>query len=208
MIRADLIRQRRQELKLTRRDLADQTGLSWAAIEDLEERGYQPDLTLTSLARLAAALAVTPVQLLASSEPGDATPDAAQLGALLYRHADGLQTHALQTAMGWSAERLEHATANLEARLADCGLGLARGTQFLRLTSAAVDSTEIERRLAPLDIEHARVLLDVVRKHRRHRTDFDATDQRRLQTLIGQGLIGDYGRLNPTPELRRSLDLH
>ena len=129
---ADLRRQR----SLSRKELERAAGLSHGALARIETGDADALLTLTQLARLAAALGVTPLDLLTSrpaarstaetDHSGGLTVETAQLLSLLLADGGVLSRDLVARSLGWDLRRLLAATARLEQQAPELGLEVVR----------------------------------------------------------------------------------
>lgn len=206
MLNGTLINRQRLVLGLTRHELAKASGVSWQTLEKLERSsGAEATVLLSTLRRVAHALGLKPTDLLADDDRAGGTPlDATVVGTVLATHAQGLTDDVLARALGWSTERVRDAIATLNEQLQTVGQTVRRVDGRSQLAPAkstlhARQAQALARRSDPLDTDHARTLLRVLRRHSRNRywEDFTADDRRHLMHLIAQGVLEDEG--GPVP---------
>jgi DNA-binding Xre family transcriptional regulator len=215
MVNGHLISKQRIALKLTRHDLAKASGLSWQALEQLEDTYSNHDrLPLSCLSGIAGALGLKPSELLdRDHDPRGQPQDAAIIGRALAAHPEGLHDDVLARALQWPTQRVRDAIATLADQLPAIGQTLRRVHGHSRLAAAisALDPRRTEaiaRAADPLDPDHARVLLRVLRGHSRNGywKEFTAAERDRLMCLINQGvLVDEGGTAQPSLETREAL---
>lgn len=215
MLNGTLINRQRLVLGLTRHELAKASGVSWQALEKLE-RSNSADATvlLSTLRRVAHALGLKPTDLLTDDTPaGSAPPDATVIGTVLATHTQGFTDDVLARALGWPTERVRDAITTLTEQLQPVGQTVRRVDGHSQLAPAkstlhARQAQALARRSNPLDADHARTLLRVLRRHNRNRywEDFTADDRRHLMHLLAQGVLEDEGAtVHPSVQTREAL---
>lgn len=123
-----LLEDRRRELGLSMRFVAQEAGVSLTALANLERTGEAGYLTLNTARLIATTLALRLSDLLVEEEllgdgrEPDKAPHAAEIGSALFRHAEGLAPHALAIGLGCSADEVERTLSVLNAALQPCGL--------------------------------------------------------------------------------------
>lgn len=151
---ADLIRRRRDELRLSQRQLAAQLGVTGAVVRGLEAGTNHTTVSVGLLDQLARALAVDPGTLFARTGDADETAgsDAATLGAALRAVDTSIPVTVLADQLGWDRDRIHAAIAELAEQLPRCGMRLRHVSGRLN----------IERAVEPIDREQ---LQATVRAH-------------------------------------------
>ena len=195
MVNGHLISKQRIALKLTRHDLAKASGLSWQALERLEDTHGNDRLPLSCLSQVAGALGLRTSDLLDRDHDARGQPrDAAIVGRALAAHPEGFHDDVLARALEWPTQRVRNAIATLADQLPAIGQTLRRVHGHSRLAAAIspLDQKRTEaiaRAAQPLDLDDARVLLRVLRGHSRNGywKEFTAAERDRLMRLINQG---------------------
>jgi transcriptional regulator with XRE-family HTH domain len=155
LLDTDLIRRRRQELGLSREEVARASGLALTALSRLEADEGTAALNIEQLFALAAFLGLDPRDLLRGSgaRANDATgvsldPDVTRL-ALLLLGSNGPVTRDLAArALDWPLQRVVDTIDRLESASATLGVTLSRHGYSVKLTRLA--DPEGRRRLALL----------------------------------------------------------
>lgn len=132
MLDASLIRERRLDLNMSKRNLAETADISTTVLRSIEAGWNHHKLELGKVARLAAALSLSIPDLLvdsAATRPqapsGPETPDdAQQVGTLLLSCPSMIAMDALRESLGWPRSRLDTAMSALNARLLTVGARL------------------------------------------------------------------------------------
>lgn len=217
MLDGALITRQRIALGLTRHELARASGVSWQTLEMLERHGsVDGAVLLGTIRRVAYALGLKTSELLADDEPtAGAPPDATIVGTVLATHTRGLADDVIARALGWETERVRDAIATLTEQLQPVGQTLRRvdGRNQLAPTANQLDrhqAQELARRSHPLDPDHARVLLRVLRGSSRNRywEQFASDERRHLMHLIAKGILqDDGGTVQPSAETQEALTL-
>jgi transcriptional regulator with XRE-family HTH domain len=190
VLNGELVQQRRRELGLSRRALAQRLSVSQTAVRTIETRREHPTANLHLVERLAAELAVNPRNLLLAvdvasnvrtREPLFAEPaegrDHERLGAVL-GPAGGTHRDDLAQMLDWSLERMVCATAALAERLRQVGWLLC-------------DSADGTLRVAPDETLLSADELNVVDKARLGREGINALEARTLWRLLFAPPDGD-----------------
>jgi transcriptional regulator with XRE-family HTH domain len=161
VLNIELIARRRIALRLSRHDIARETGLSWQALLELEESDWRDGRhTLNTLYAVAWALGLTPSDLLEHNarQPG-ADSDAKIIGATLAASPDGLRDDVLARALGWPIQRVRDALAALTDQLPASGqtIRTIAGHHQLAPADTALDDQTlhaIARTTRPLTHDH------------------------------------------------------
>ena len=205
----ELLRQRRTELGLTRRQLAREAGVPLQTVEHAEERGlpvFDPAAYAMSLRLGFSLLDLADL----STDPADVE----RLGALLARATEPVPAQNVATALDWNPHRLHAAATELGNRLrplgqavvltADNHLSLCAGPEILTPEQRA----QLRRPIKEMDVTSARVLRTAIlgRRTDRELWRFTGEDQAAAFELVGAGLLHE-GReiLEITEELCEAL---
>jgi len=175
LINTKLIAERRTALNMSPRALHRAAALSHRVVYVTEPGSMaHASMTLAELTRLAAALGVTPADLLTTSSTDTTGPPTDDVGVLLAALMDEAQValahkEDVARALGWSLERMDEAAREAAVRLPALGLQLHenQGAVALRAAHGAL-SAEDQQRVARaktlrshLRIDKARELHDI-----------------------------------------------
>ena len=171
---ADLIRRRRDELRLSQRQLAAQIGATGAVVRGLEAGTNHTTITVGMLDLLARALAVEPGTLFVRDSVGEPAEsldaDVAMLGAALRAVDTSIPVSTLAAEFSWSPQRIHAAIAALSERLAGCGIRVRHvaGRLSIERSVEAIDRVRLQRVVrahlsaSGLSVLEARVLHQVM----------------------------------------------
>lgn len=149
----DLIRRRRDELRVSQRQLASQIGATGAVIRGLEAGTNHTTVSVGLLDKLARALAIEPGHLFtarAASElegtETDVGDDAATLGSALTAVGTSMPVSAVADHLGWERDRVLAAIDELARVLPRCGMQLRHVSGRLSIERAVepVDRAQLE----------------------------------------------------------------
>lgn len=175
LINTELIAERRTALNMSPRALHRAAALSHRVVYVTEPGSMaHASMTLAELTRLAAALGVTPADLLTTSSTDTTGPPTDDVGVLLAALMDEAQValahkEDVARALRWPLERIDEAVREAAARLPALGLQLHENNGAVALRAAhGVLSAEDQQRVARaktlrshLRIDNARALHDI-----------------------------------------------
>ena len=153
-----LVRERRLQLGLTSRELADYCHCSITVIRRVEESGEVGTLTVATVAAMLEALSLTWPQAVLDTVNQDSNDSeiVARLGALLHTHKRGLPAHVAATYLASTLTDVTKAVAALSAALEPAGLRVHRGSTGLRLVAdAAPVAASVEEARSFTVLNHA-----------------------------------------------------
>jgi transcriptional regulator with XRE-family HTH domain len=202
----DELRRRRLELGLTRRELARRAAVDLSVVEDAEAHGMGIYDHTASL--LADELGIDTGHLPQSS--GGPPGDVEMLGAVLADLGTPIATQTIAAALGWPAERVHAAAAQLRHELQRLGqtVTLSPSDQLGLAPSATCINDEqraaVHSEALTIDDATAHVLLAVLRGRRDERSWNKLDDNQRviaMQFVAAGAITEDNGMLTPSDEL-------
>lgn len=210
-----LVRERRLQLGLTSRELADCSHCSITVIRRVEETGDVATLTVSTVAAMLDALSLTwsEAVLEAGSSGHSDSGIVERLGALLHNHKKGLPPHVAATYLATTLTDVTKAASALSVTLEPAGLRVHSGSTGLRLVAGASpvgDSVEEARTFTVLNHADLSLLRRIATRKVKSNAIANSNDGNvSLHKLRNCRLVteGDGGRLSLTERTMRTLGL-
>lgn len=135
-----LMRERRLQLGLTSRELADRAHCSITVIRRVEESGDVGTLTVATVAAMLDALSMRWEEALLELGDVESAPSdlVVRLGALLHTHAKGLPAQAAAAYLSVTLSEIVEALEGLSVALEPAGLRVHSGSTGLRIVAVPV----------------------------------------------------------------------
>lgn len=210
-----LVRERRLQLGLTSRELADYSHCSITVIRRVEETGDVGTLTVSTVAAMLDSLSLTWSEAVLQAENSGHNDSGivVRLGALLHNHKKGLPAHVAATYLAATLTDVTRAASTLSVTLEPAGLRVHSGSTGLRIVAAAssiADSVEEARTFTVLNHADLSLLKRIATRRVKCNSVANANDGNvSLHKLRNCGLVSedDGGRLSLTERTMRTLGL-
>jgi transcriptional regulator with XRE-family HTH domain len=213
-----LLQARREELGLSRSELADATGMTPSTIRGLEGEGTESLIPLQMLDRLGVALAVESQALLTSAgqtgkrAEAETADDAATVGALLADERRLVRRADICSVLGWPAARLDRAVEALECQLTGTGMVVhhLRSELSIRREAETVSSDQLadlaarQRRTRGLQVGDARFLYKLICDGRTEGS-LQTLERVAVARLTAAGLVARSPELTASARIQRAL---
>lgn len=210
-----LLRERRLQLGLTSRELADYAHCSVTVIRRVEETGDVGTLTVSTVAAMLESLSLTWSETVLDAQQSSHNDSGivARLGALLHNHKKGLPTHVAATYLGTTLTDVTKAASDLSVVLEPAGLRVHCGSTGLRIVadaSSVADSVEEARTFTVLNHADLSLLRRIATRKVKNNAIANSNDGNvSLHKLRNCGLVSedDGGRLSLTERTMNTLGI-